>query len=279
MMNKTLLKLFPGLLIVCVVLGACNGTTATPTLSPGAAPTLPDLAGRKVTVAVDPSYLPFSYICPNSTEPVGWDYDAIEEICKRLNCEPINFNAQEIAWFNLIASVADGQFDIAGDGITITEDRKKIVDFSDSYMEVAQVLMIQAQETRFTTTEGLKNDSALLVGSQIGTTNYDQAVILVGESRVIAYDTFDDAVQALIDNQIAAVVIDDLAGESYVDVNAGKVKLLPDVLALDQLGFIFPRGSPLVQPVNAALAAMRSDGTLDRLAQKWFGPDFVDPCK
>jgi polar amino acid transport system substrate-binding protein len=47
----------------------------------------------------------------------------------------------------------------------------------------------------------------------------------------------------------------------------------------DQLGFIFPKGSSLVQPINTALASMRADGTLDRLAKKWFGPDFKDPCK
>ncbi|MCU0486735.1 MAG: transporter substrate-binding domain-containing protein, partial [Anaerolineales bacterium] len=202
-----------------------------------------------------------------------------DEICERLNCEPVSLNAQEIAWFNLIAFVADGQFDMAGDGITITEDRKKILDFSDSYMEVAQILMVQAQESRFTTAAELKADSTLLVGTQVGTTNYDQAVILVGESRVIAYDSFDMAVQALIRDEIAAIVIDDQSGESYVNINAGKVKLLTDVLALDQLGFIFPKGSPLVQPVNAALASMRADGTLDKLAEKWFGPDFTDPCK
>jgi polar amino acid transport system substrate-binding protein len=266
------------LLAVGAALSACN-SGATPTTIPGVVPSLPDLGGRQVTVAVDVAYLPFSYVCPNATAPVGWDFDAIAEICSRLNCKPVQFNAQEIAWYNLIASVADGQFDVAGDGVTITEERKKIVDFSDGYMEIAQVLMVQEGEARFATSQELQANAALIVGSQVGTTNYDQAVALVGEQRVIAYDTFDAAVQALIAQEIAALVIDDLPGKSYVQVNAGKVKLLPEVLARDQLGFIFPKGSPLVQPFNAALAAMRTDGTLDRLAQKWFGPDFKDPCK
>ena len=74
-------------------------------------------------------------------------------------------------------------------------------------------------------------------------------------------------------------VMDDIAGKSYLAMNPGKVKLLPQVLVKDQLGFIFPKGSKLVQPFNVALAQMRSDGTLDRLAQKWFGPDFKDPCE
>lgn len=276
-MTKTSILLTSGLLIGCLLLGACNAITPTPTGDLEGV--LPDLEGRTVTVAVDPSYLPFSYICPGSTEPVGWDYDAIAEICNRLNCKPVNFNAQEVAWFNLIAFVAEGQFDMAGDGITITEERKLIVDFSDSYMEVAQVLMVQTGENRFTTAAELQADSNLLVGSQVGTTNFDQAVLLVGEERAVAYDSFDDAVAALINNDIAAIIVDDQAGESYVDVNTGRVKLLADVLAVDQLGFIFPKGSPLVGPVNAALAAMRADGTLQRLEEKWFDPDFTHPCE
>jgi polar amino acid transport system substrate-binding protein len=276
-MKHTTLLVLTGLVLVSLVLSACGGATPAP---PTAAPaTLPDLKGRQVTVAVDPAYLPFSYICPNATEPEGWDYEALAEICKRLNCKPVSIVAEQIAWVNLIAAVADGQFDVAGDGITITEDRKKVLDFSDGYLDVAQVLMVRAAETRILSADDLKNNKALKVGTQVGTTNYDQAVKLVGASRVVPMDTFDAAVAALIAEQIDAVVIDDLAGQSYIAVNVGKVKLLPDVLVKDQLGFIFPKGSPLVQPFNAALAAMRADGTLDRLANKWLGPNFKSTCK
>jgi len=240
---------------------------------------MPDLEGRTVTAAVDPSYLPFSYICPNANEPVGWDFDALAEICSRLNCKLVALNAQEIAWFNLVAAVAEGQFDVAGDGITITEDRKKILDFSDGYMEVDQVLMVTTDETRFGSANDLKNNPALKVGTQIATTNYDEAVILVGKERVIPFNTFDEAVAALISKQVDAVVIDDIAGDSYVAVNPGKIKLLPDILVKDQLGFIFPKGSKLVGPFNIALVAMRQDGTLDKLAQKWFGTEFKNPCE
>jgi len=278
-MKHTTLRVMMSLVIASLVLGACGGPTPTPTSAPATAVSMPDLKGREVVVAVDPAYLPFSYICPNASEPVGWDYDALAEICKRLNCKPVTFVAQEIAWVNLIAAVADGQFDIAGDGITITEDRKKIVDFSGGYLEVDQLLMVSADETRFSSIDALKKNPALKAGSQIGTTNHDQAIELLGASRVVAFDTFDAAVQALISKQVDAVVIDDIAGKSYVDVNAGKVKLLPDILVRDQLGFIFRKGSSLVQPINTALASMRADGTLDRLAKKWFGPDFKDPCK
>lgn len=279
-MKRTSLLVVIGLVITSLVLNGCVANVpATPTPIPSGPVSMPDLEGRTVTAAVDPSYLPFSYICPNANEPVGWDFDALAEICSRLNCKLVALNAQEIAWFNLVAAVAEGQFDVAGDGITITEDRKKILDFSDGYMEVDQVLMVTTDETRFGSANDLKNNPALRVGTQIATTNYDEAVILVGKERVIPFNTFDEAVAALISKQVDAVVIDDIAGDSYVAVNPGKIKLLPDILVKDQLGFIFPKGSKLVGPFNIALAAMRKDGTLDKLAQKWFGPEFKNPCE
>ena len=279
-MKHTSLLVIIGLVITSLVLNACVANVpATQTPIPSGPVSMPDLEGRTVTAAVDPSYLPFSYICPNANEPVGWDFDALAEICSRLNCKLVALNAQEIAWFNLVAAVAEGQFDVAGDGITITEDRKKILDFSDGYMEVDQVLMVTTDETRFGSANDLKNNPALKVGTQIATTNYDEAVILVGKERVIPFNTFDEAVAALISKQVDAVVIDDIAGDSYVAVNPGKIKLLPDILVKDQLGFIFPKGSKLVGPFNIALAAMRKDGTLDKLGQKWFGPEFKNPCE
>jgi polar amino acid transport system substrate-binding protein len=276
-MKRTILLVLMSLVVASLILGACIPVTSTPVSPPSTV--MPDLGGREVVVAVDPSYLPFSYVCPGSTKVVGWDFDALAEICQRLNCKPVSIATDQVAWANLIADVTDGKFDIAGDGITITEDRKKTVDFSDSYMDVNQLLLVAADETRIDSVDDLKKNSALKVGVQTGTTNYDEAVILVGESRVIGFDTFDAAIEALISKRLDAVVIDDTAGQSYVTVNADKIKMLPDILASDHLGFIFPKGSKLVQPVNAALAAMRTDGTLDKLAKKWFSPEFQDPCK
>jgi polar amino acid transport system substrate-binding protein len=94
---------------------------------------------------------------------------------------------------------------------------------------------------------------------------------MVGEARVTAFDTFGDAVQALITGDVNGVVIDDTAGVGYVGVNADKIKLLPEKLVGQELGFVFPKGSDLVEPFNAAIAAMRADGTLETLAKKWFG--------
>ena len=138
---KKISILFSLVVLASLILGACAPaatSTPEPTL-PAAEPTqateptqaeakLPDLAGREVTVAVENAYLPFNYVSLKTGEAQGWDYDFLNEACKRLNCKPVYI---EFAWDTMIASLADGQFDMAVDGITITEDRAKQVDFSE----------------------------------------------------------------------------------------------------------------------------------------------------
>jgi len=133
---------------------------------------------------------------------------------------------------------------------------------------------VQLDETRVAQIDDFKTSATLKLGTQKGTTNYDEAIKLVGDSRVTAFDTFPDAVQALIAGDVDGVVIDDTAGQGYVGVLADKIKLLDGSLISQQLGFIFPKGSDLVKPFNIALAHMRVDGGLEKLAGKWFGPGF-----
>lgn len=252
---------------------AAQPTTAQATTAPatsGTSGAVPDLQGRKITITLENAYIPFNYIRLDNGKAEGWDYDATAEICKRLNCVP---EYKEIAWDSMITAVSQGQFDMAADGITITAERAKTVDFSDGYIKVEQRIIVGADDTRFKSIDDVKASTDAKLGTQKGTTNYDEAIKLVGESRVVAFDTFGDAVQALLSKDVDGVVIDDTAGVGYVGVNAPKIRLLDGSLVGQELGFIFPKGSDLVKPVNAALAAMRADGTLDALAKKWFGQE------
>jgi polar amino acid transport system substrate-binding protein len=170
----------------------------------------------------------------------------------------------------MITAVSQKQFDMAADGISITEERAKTVDFSDGFISVEQRIMVGFDDDRFKSIDDFKGNPDVRLGTQKGTTNYDEAVKLVGESRVVGFDDFGTVVQALINKDVDAVVIDDTAGVGYVGVNADKLKLLDGALVGQELGFAFPKGSDLVAPVNAALASMRADGTLQQLANKWF---------
>ena len=174
----------------------------------------------------------------------------------------------------MIQAVADGQFDMAADGITITEERAEIVDFSDGYINVDQRLMVRMGEDRF-------NDGAsfaagdFVLGTQIGTSNYDTGVELVGGDRVQPFEEFGFVVQSLIVGDVDAVIIDETAGQGYIGENADQVDLIGGSLSSDQLGFIFPKGGKWVEPINEALADMKADGTLETISSRYFGGAFT----
>ena len=181
----------------------------------------------------------------------------------------------EAAWEGMIQAVSDGQFDMAADGITITSDRAEIVDFSTGYINIDQRLLVRADEDRITEIEDIVNDESLKLGTQTGTTNYETASQYLPEERIQAFEQFPFAVQALLAGDVDAVIIDEVAGQGYVGENAEDLKLVGRSLSSDQLGFIFPKGSDLVDPVNQAINSMKEDGTLEALSVEYFGPTFT----
>lgn len=236
-----------------------------------AATGLPDLGGREVTIAVENAYLPFNYIDPETGEPAGWDYVVWDEICRLLNCTP---NYVEAGWEGMIQAVADGQYDVAADGITITPDRAEIVDFSEGYINIEQRLLVRRDEDRIESIEDIVNNEELVLGTQTGTTNYETAKQYLPEDRIQAFEQFPFAVQALIAGDIDAVIIDEVAGQGYLGENAEELKLVGESLSSDQLGFAYPQGSDLVDPVNQALNELKQNGFLEEVNLQYFGPDF-----
>lgn len=234
---------------------------------------LPDLEGREVIVAVENAYPPFNYIGEDG-EPEGWDYDVWSEICLRLNCVAV---MEEWAWDGLFEAAAAGEFDVAADGITITEERAKVIQFSEPYMEYGQVLLAMAEEDRFSSAQAFAAQADLMVAVQQGTTNEQAAIKLVGPDRVDSYEDFGVAVQALLSGDADAVVIDTVAGIGFITQNPDSLAFVGDPFTSELLGFIYQPGSDLVEPIDAALWSMRRDGTLWELYQKWFEPDLDSP--
>lgn len=229
---------------------------------------LPDLEGQTITVAVENAYPPFNFLNEEG-DPIGWDYDTLEEMCERLNCEP---EFIETSWDGMILAVSNGEYDMAADGITITEERAEVVDFSDGYVTLQQVLLTRADEDRFETVDEFV-EGDYTIGVQPGTTNFFVAQDLLGEGseRIIPFDTFQIAVLALIAGDVDAAIMDDVAGQGYVGANPEEVKITGEALtAEEELGFIFPPGSDLVDAINAALDSMREDGTLEEINNRWF---------
>ncbi len=233
---------------------------------------LADLDGREVVAVTGNDYTPLNFIDPKSGDAVGWEYDAVNEICRRLNCK---VDWQVSAWDTMIAAVRNGQFDVGMDGITITEERKEQVDFSIAYMVSQQFMLVRADEERFASAEEFGKQEELLVGSQTGTTNFYVAVyeVLDGDEtnpRIKLFESFGAAVQALLSDDVDTVLMDAASSRGYIGAHGGKLKLVGDALGTEEFGFIFTPGSDLLEPFNAAIAAMKEDGTLDKLNTKWF---------
>ena len=274
-MKKVSYLLFAMLVIGALVLAACSPAapaTEAPMEEPAAAEgAMPDLGGREVTIAIENAYLPFNYIDPATGNGAGWDYEVWDEICNLLNCTPVYVEA---AWEGMIQAVADGQFDAAADGITITADRAEIVDFSMGYVAIEQRLLVRADEDRITSIQDIVDNADLKLGTQTGTTNYETALSYLPADRINAFEQFPFAVQALLAGDIDAVIMDETAGQGYLGENAESLKLVGESMSSDELGFIYPLGSDLVAPVNAALEELMKNGFLEQVNAKFFGPDF-----
>ena len=233
---------------------------------------LPDLGGRKVVAVTENAYVPLNYVDPLTGKSVGWEYDAVNEICRRLNCV-VEWKLS--AWDTMIAAVQDGQFDVGMDGITITEERKKQVDFSIPYMLSQQFMLVRADETRFTTPEEFRANEKLLIGTQAGTTNFYTAVyqVLDGNEqnpRIKLFETFGAAVQALLARDVDMVLMDAASSRGYIGAYPEKLKVVGEPLGSEEFGFIFKPGSDLVAPFNAAIKTMQQDGFLDHLHTRGF---------
>ena len=242
------------------------------TVSAAMAQDLPDLGGRAVVVVTENAYPPLQFVDPSSGEQIGWEYDAMSEIAKRLN---VSMTFQNTSWDAMIQSVSDGQYDIGMTGITIREDRKEKVDFSDPYLRSEMFMLVRGDEDRFDDAESFAALEDGLVGAQPGTSPFYTAVyeVLDGDEanpRIKLFETFGASVQALRTGDVDVVLTDSTGGKGYVDASNGALKLTGEPLGSEDFGFIFAKGSDLVAPVNAAIASMKADGTMDRLNKKWF---------
>lgn len=236
------------------------------------AQSVPDLGGRKVVVVTENAYFPLQFVDPASGKAIGWEYDAMAELAKRLNFQ---VEYQNTSWDAMIQAVSDKQYDIGMTGITIKDERKEKVDFSDPYMRSEIFMLVRGDESRFADPKAFAADQKLLVGAQAGTSPFYVAVynILDGNEqnpRIKLFETFAATVAALQAGDVDLVLTDSAAGKSITTNSGGKLKLVGDPLQAEDFGFIFPKGSDLVAPINAGIAALKADGTLDKITQKWF---------
>jgi polar amino acid transport system substrate-binding protein len=263
-------------LVVAVVMAGCArarqqaappaASPAPPAAQPAAA--VPDLGGREIKIGSDTTYPPFESVNETTKEIEGFDVDLMKEICKRANCKATFITT---AWDGIFVALAQGQFDAVVSGVTITDERKKTIDFSEPYLRYGQVVLVRSDESAIVGVDSLTGKT---VGVQTGTTNDEKASALQKEGKVGTvrrYESFALAVKALINKDIDAVIIDSYAADGFINVNPGKLKKVGEPFTSEALGIALKQGdATLKQAFDAALAQMKADGTLDRLYEEWF---------
>lgn len=262
------------LLVVAVLTAACaRGTqsSAPPAgqSQPAAQPvgSVPDLGGKEVKIGSDTTYPPFETV-DEAKKIVGFDPDMMDEICKRANCKSTFVTT---AWDGIFIALAQGQFNAVVSGVTITDERKKTIDFSEPYLRYGQVVLVRSDESAITGVDSLTGKK---VAVQTGTTNDEKATSLQKEGKVgeiKRYETFALAVKALANKDVDAVIIDSYAADGFINQTPDKLKKVGQPFTSEALGIALKQGdATLKQAFDAALQQMKGDGTLDKLYKRWF---------
>ncbi|MDX9802638.1 MAG: basic amino acid ABC transporter substrate-binding protein [Dehalococcoidales bacterium] len=224
---------------------------------------LPGCSGDsgKIRVATDATWPPFEYVDTTTGEIVGFDVDLFNAIAEEAGLEVEWINVE---WDPLLAGVAQGTYDAAISSITIKEERKADMDFSDPYYIAGQIIVAKT-DSAITGADDLVGKS---VGVQSGTTGDDEVSAMNGVN-VTGYDEIGMAFVALMNNQVDAVVCDTPVASGYVN-KYDTLKTVGEVLTTEEYGIAMPKGSDeLMGKINQALAEVKSKGIIDQLVEKW----------
>lgn len=229
-------------------------------------------------IGLEDSFPPMEYRDGNN-KLKGFDIDMATEIGKRLGVKT-EFVATD---FNgIILALKSGKFDAIVSGMSITDERKKQIDFSEPYFMSGQIIIVKNGNTAVKKSDDL---SGKTVGVELGTTGDKSAQTLdkklksktsKGMKEIKKYDKATDALQDLQTGRSDAVIIDEPVGRYYISSpeKKGKYAVLSEKLTSEPMGIGFKKGNKeLEESVQKALNDMKKDGTMSKLSIKWFGTD------
>lgn len=225
-----------------------------------------DLGGALLKVGSDTTSPPMESIDPATGKIVGFDIDVVDAICAKINCQA---EFVTTGWDGIFAALQQGEFDLVASGVSITDERKKSMDFTDPYIVTGQAVLMRVEDQGLSI-EDFKSQGKKL-SAQANTTDAMVAADAVGKDNVIAYDTFSASVIALKNKDVDGVVINGANSAAYEREFAGELVVGIRELESDPLGLVFQKGDPNVDAFNEGLAAIKADGTLDKLIDKYFG--------
>jgi len=213
----------------------------------------------KLTLATNAEVPPYEY--HDGDKIVGIDMDIADAIAKKLGLE---VQIEDIAFDSVILEVTSGKADIGLAGISATDERKQSVDFSDTYTTSKQLIIVKDDSP----IKGSKDLEGKTVGVQTGTTG-DILASDIKDVKPERYDKGMDAVQALSQGKVDAVIIDSEVAKKFVEETSG-LKVLDEAFADENYAIAIKKGNKeLLDSVNKALSELKSDGTIDSIIAKY----------
>ncbi|MCH1640801.1 amino acid ABC transporter substrate-binding protein [Paenibacillus timonensis] len=223
-------------------------------------------ASGKLRIGTEGTYAPFTFH-DKEGKLTGFDVEIAQEVAKRLGVEP---EFIETPWDGIFAGLDAKRFDAVFNEVTIRDDRKEKYDFSDPYIVSRAVLIVPEDNEDIKTFADLKGKKA----GQSLTSNLTDIAKANG-AEIVATEGFNQAIDLLLSKRIDATVND---GLSFLDLKKQrpdvKLKVVDEMPDAAESAALFNKGNEeLVQAVNEALAAMKSDGTYLKISEKYFGED------
>jgi polar amino acid transport system substrate-binding protein len=219
----------------------------------------------KITVASDCTWPPMEFV-NEAKELVGYDIDLIKAIAEAGGFEVEIMNT---AWDGIFAGLANGTYDAVISSVTITDERKGTMDFSEPYINAGQVLIVKSDIAGVTKIEDLKGKS---LGAQIGTTG----AMEIGKVKSVTMKTYDElglAIEDLVNGRLAGVVADTPIAADFVLQNAnykGKLKIVGEPFTEEFYGIAVNKGNAkILDLINTGLKKVRDAGKLKELDDKW----------
>ncbi len=242
-----------------------NGSSVSTSASNGADFTT--VTAGKLTMSTNASFPPYEMVADDGSFE-GIDVEVAGAIAEKLGLE---LQVDDMGFDAALQAAQTGKSDMVMAGVTITEERQAVMDFSDSYANGVQVVIVK-EDSSIQTVDDLAN--ANMIGCQMGTTGYIYCSDTpdnggYGEDHVTPYDDGAAAVQALVNGQVDAVVIDNMPAQEYVAANPG-LKILDTEFANEDYAIGVAKGNTaLLDAINGALAELKADGTLQSIVDKY----------
>ena len=222
---------------------------------------------EKIRIATDATWPPFEFVDEETKEIKGFDIDLINAIAEK---EDLDIEIMNVAWDPLLAGVAQCQYDAAISSVSITEDRKKEMLFSDPYFQVGQLVTVGIDNTDIKGKDDLADKTA---GAQIGTTG-SFAIEDIEGATLKTYDDIGLAFQDLINGAIDAVVSDNPLAYEYIGKNPDKLKSVGEVFTSEEIGIaVCKDNTDLLVKLNSGLQAVMAEGLIEDLIDKWLVGD------